>query len=260
MMQKIKKKYLEWFAKKFNIQKLEDWYQISTKDFIKNGGIGILTYYGGSLYLILKKIYPEYDWKPWLLNNTPRSFWNKKDSIPNYIKWLENQLNIKTLDDWYNISSKDISLYFEGSGLLKKYGGLKSFLLHYYPNHKWNLELLENNSRLISKSQYRLTQLIQEIFPNQTIEINYKHPLLFNEENNKGKMELDIYLPSLNLAFEYQGEQHYFYHFLYGSNFKVQKRDENKVEICKKLGITLIHIPYWWDRNILSSKSTIHKI
>jgi hypothetical protein len=36
-------------------------------------------------------------------------------------------------------------------------------------------------------------------------------------------------------------------------------RDNNKIQLCEKLGITLIHIPYWWNRNILSLKATIHK-
>jgi hypothetical protein len=167
------KKYLEWIKIKFNIQKFDDWYKLTAKDIKDNGGAGLLFHYNGSLFQTLKIIYPEYDWKPWLMNNSPKSFWNKSDSITTYIQWLEKQLQIKKLDDWYNVSAKEISKYFQASSLLNKYGGLKSFLLHYYPNYNWNLELLEkNSSRNISKSQYRLFQLLEEIFPNETIEIN----------------------------------------------------------------------------------------
>lgn len=38
-------------------------------------------------------------------------------------------------------------------------------------------------------------------------------------------MEFDLFIPSLNLAFEYQGEQHYFPTGIYGDFEALQKRD-----------------------------------
>lgn len=98
---------------------------------------------------------------------------------------LEKQLGIQTLDDWYNISSKDISLYYQGGRLLNKYGGLKSFLLYYYPSifhiyiknngnldHNWDMKLLDCSlQKKPSKAQIRLSQIIQKIFPDYLIEI-----------------------------------------------------------------------------------------
>ena len=74
----------------------------------------------------------------------------------------------------------------------------------------------------------------------------------------KGLLEIDIFVPSINLGFEYQGEQHYddmpqafghleSYHF----------RDKFKQSLCDQQNISLINIPYWWD---LSSSSIIHSI
>lgn len=61
-------------------------------------------------------------------------------------------------------------------------------------------------------------------------------------------LELDGYNPSLNLAFEYNGKQHY----KYPNNFHKSKedfsaqvrRDKIKHHICKQLEIDLIAIPY----------------
>ena len=53
-------------------------------------------------------------------------------------------------------------------------------------------------------------------------------------------MELDIWLPELNLAFEYQGEQHY-------SDDVISRRDREKRSACKEAGIRLIEVPYTWD-------------
>jgi hypothetical protein len=37
---------------------------------------------------------------------------------------------------------------------------------------------------------------------------NYRHPSLFYRKSGKF-MELDVFVPSLNIAFEYQGLQHF---------------------------------------------------
>ena len=71
---------------------------------------------------------------------------------------------------------------------------------------------------------------------------------LKNRKTNK-RMELDIYCEELNLAIEYNGEQHYKYNKYFHkndvSNFEFQcERDELKKEICFLNYITLITVPY----------------
>lgn len=72
-------------------------------------------------------------------------------------------------------------------------------------------------------------------------------------------MELDIFLPRENLAFEYQGEHHYYDVYAMGSGWNQQERDKEKRMRCKEKGITLIEIPYWWDKQKSSLISTIHQ-
>jgi hypothetical protein len=68
-------------------------------------------------------------------------------------------------------------------------------------------------------------------------------------------MELDIYYPDLSLALEYQGEQHFKDSF---GNLQIQQiRDKEKQEACKKQGITLIPVPFWWDTKEKSLAATI---
>jgi hypothetical protein len=81
----------------------------------------------------------------------------------------------------------------------------------------------------------------------------------------KGRVEFDIFLPSLSLAFEYNGKQHcillitqyllVFGYFIpdnlpsrYNTMDGIQTtRDKQKEIIAKEKGITLIIIPYWWN-------------
>lgn len=70
-------------------------------------------------------------------------------------------------------------------------------------------------------------------------------------------------MPAKSLALEYQGEQHFRDHYIYGSVIEQQKRDKEKREACSQVefqinpsknikeNISLIEIPYWWDRTVL---------
>ncbi len=68
--------------------------------------------------------------------------------------------------------------------------------------------------------------MLQEIFPDQgtylviidstEIKEDFNHPsLLFTNSNRP--MQLDVFLPSLAMAFEYQGAQHFRDLFFFGS-------------------------------------------
>jgi very-short-patch-repair endonuclease len=89
----------------------------------------------------------------------------------------------------------------------------------------------------VSRGAKELLRIVRKIFPNQRI---------ITEHDVGERLRLDIYLPSLRIAFEYDGRQHlqYVEHFhgdLQGfANAK--KRDARKVELCEKQGITLISI------------------
>jgi hypothetical protein len=96
------------------------------------------------------------------------------------------------------------------------------------------------------------------IFTLQEIQENYHHPELQHNESGR-PMELDIFLPKERLAFEYQGEQHYHDIYLLGSAWNQKERDEEKRILCREKKITLIEIPYWWDKQSPSLASTIRK-
>lgn len=70
-------------------------------------------------------------------------------------------------------------------------------------------------------------------------------------------MELDAYIPAHQLAFEYQGEQHYRDIYALGRQWSQRERDNEKRLACEMKGITLVEIPYWWDREKSSLVATI---
>jgi len=64
-------------------------------------------------------------------------------------------------------------------------------------------------------------------------------------------------MPHSKLALEYPGEQHYREIFYFGRHSIQAQRDLQKIAACKRAGITLVHVPHWWNG---SSKSLLNHI
>lgn len=76
-------------------------------------------------------------------------------------------------------------------------------------------------------------------------------------------IEVDIWVPKCRLAIEYQGRQHYSKKAkqrIFEDREEIRKRDTEKKKLCEEHGITLIQIPYWWDKSLLSLQDIIFKV
>jgi hypothetical protein len=135
---------------------------------------------------------------------------------------------------------------------------LKTLLPLAYPESKWNTDkLLEQKSK---GSQRWLKRLLESLFPKTEILEDFNHPKLTYRATSK-PMQLDLYLPELSMAFEYQGIQHYEDFYVFGTLSRVyEERDQEKRRACAKANITLIEIPYWWDNKIESLAATINSV
>ncbi len=98
------KDFLKYLSVKFNIKTPNDWYKISQNDFLKNRGEFYLKKFKCNYKIIIMNNIKN-DWKEWLFNSTLTSkFWDDKENCKKYIYWLEEILNIKSEEDWYNVS------------------------------------------------------------------------------------------------------------------------------------------------------------
>lgn len=85
-----------------------------------------------------------------------------------------------------------------------------------------------------------LYSIIKNIFPDTKI-IRHHRPEWLN------RLELDLFLPDLSLAFEYQGQQHFYPVDAWGGKAKLLQlveRDKFKRTLCQAKNITLIEIDY----------------
>jgi uncharacterized Zn-finger protein len=110
----------------------------------------------------------------------------------------------------------------------------------------------------VSKNQKLVFDFVKENFPFNLVEFDFWHPQLRFKKSNR-KMQLDIFIPHINVAIEYQGEQHFFP--IYGKNKlkNLKKLDKEKRIACQRKNIVLFYIDYTWKqskeivKNILSS-------
>ena len=88
---------------------------------------------------------------------------------------------------------------------------------------------------------------------------HFCHPQhTFNDCKYIGLLKFDLYDENDNIAYEYNGEQHYFPVDFAGKGkewaeqqFKInQTRDDIKINYCKKNNIPLIIVPYWERDNM----------
>ncbi len=104
---------------------------------------------------------------------------------------------------------------------------------------KWYEE--KTTLRQYSKGEQVLYDVIEKLLPSLKIERNQFYSFLDG-------LQLDIYIPELKLAFEYDGQQHYehidFFHNSEDEFIKQQTRDKWKNTLCAKHNITLTRIKY----------------
>jgi hypothetical protein len=124
----------------------------------------------------------------------------------------------------------------------------------------------QNTHKIVTKPipvgtpKHTMKLAVAKLFPNKQILEMYRHPDILYPPPLNQNVELDIYLPDLKLAFEYYGEHHYKGHHIYGPAHVFQARDEEKVELAKAKGVTIVGIPYWWNRSSESLAATISKL
>jgi hypothetical protein len=67
----------------------------------------------------------------------------------------------------------------------------------------------------------------------------------------------DIFVPALRIALEFDGEHHYGDVSGVGQWTEKAASDAQKMAICLREGISLVRVPYWWDRKQSTLKQLV---
>ena len=224
------KQFFDHLFVKFKLKSLDGWLNIKRIKMKKNGGKKLLKRYDNDMKRILFSIYPNYPWTYQIYSPL--------------ISSLIVKYNITQKKDWYRLKYKN---------------NLFSALKLFYPSEKWKKSNFISRSKKIT--QRLLFSFTRMIYPSLLIFENYFHPKLIPKQNTVGKSyELDIFIPALQLALEYQGQQHYddLPSGFGACSIELNKeRDVEKEKLASSLHIKIINIPYWWDLSLSSLLSSI---
>jgi len=169
---------------------------------------------------------------------------------------ISKLLGISKLDDWYRVSHKDLQ-NCRIDTYLKRSGGLTQLLSKVYPQHEWNQDRFCNRPK--KSSQWWLYNTLKAVLPSDiSVVEDYVLPSIAYSKTGC-PMTFDIYVPSFNVIFEYNGYQHYFDHSLFGYAKSHQDRDKERCTACNSNGIYYIEVPYWWRHDKESIIAILHR-
>jgi len=121
--------------KKLELKELDDWYSISANRLTKIGGSSLLRQYPTFMDL-LSSVYPEHSWNPFKRSQVPHNYWKDVNHQRKWIHDLSNHLNITEINQWNQVSAKDVTNFPGGYRMLTIHGGVISMISHFYPDFK----------------------------------------------------------------------------------------------------------------------------
>eukprot|EP01114_Cavostelium_apophysatum_P004593 TRINITY_DN14919_c0_g1_i1.p1 TRINITY_DN14919_c0_g1~~TRINITY_DN14919_c0_g1_i1.p1 ORF type:complete len:186 (+),score=13.10 TRINITY_DN14919_c0_g1_i1:102-659(+) len=129
--------FLESLASRRGFQQWQDWYSISKKDFVENGGKALLEYHNHSPSKAIMYVFPQHDWKVERFAIVPRNHWLSPANRRRFMNHVARRLKIQDMNDWNHVKLKDI-VRLGGSGLLNHFGNSLSSLLNtVFPEYEW---------------------------------------------------------------------------------------------------------------------------
>jgi hypothetical protein len=135
------KRFFQQLEDKLDIRSPEDWYRVTTRQIIQEGGSALIgNYYNWSMLTALKAIYPEHDWK----NDSPDAhkaskFWQNPSHLRALFDDVAKQLKLQSKEGWYPITrAKVVEIRSDAKSALRYYAGSMSDALQAaYPEHEW---------------------------------------------------------------------------------------------------------------------------
>jgi hypothetical protein len=146
----------------------------------------------------LQTVYPEHRWEVWRFRRVSKGFWDNPNNASSFLQSVQDQLGLANLDEWNDVTQKHFQMFKGADALLKRGRSFLDVLKTYYPNHTWE----ENTRTYPSKAQVFMFKMIQELFPQHQVVLDFKREDLVYARTRK-LMPLDVFIPDLNLAFEY---------------------------------------------------------
>ena len=175
---------------RLQLKKVDDWLNVSNRAMMLNGGRKLMQFYANDWMKLLTTLYPQHKWdfNALKLKMDRCSVQSSNEFNKSKLSSLKLKFSIEQKKDWYRLPLK--------VDQINVYRALKLI----YPLERWSMWHFK--SRTKKMSQRRLFIQLQKHFNTSIVFENYRHAKLVFDVI---AMEFDVFIPSHNIAFEYQG-------------------------------------------------------
>lgn len=256
--------FLDSIAREFGVKSPQDWKKVNAKQVAEKGGGTLLQRHNGSLLKTLREVYAgetyqgtPIKWDAFTCRpNLPPGHWGIAGNVKELLDRAKVKFRVSSTKDWYRVSQAQLR-QIQGGGLLRKMRFVDALRLA-YPGEEF--DVAEINKNVKKAAQRQMFMCTQRVFEDAEVTEDYRSEKLTGKEGAwpRRSLELDVYLPELELGIEYNGEHHYHDNPFFGGLELYQRRDNEKRKICQEKGIKLVTIPYWWDNTIQSFVATLY--
>lgn len=241
------RKFISSIALKLGINDndLSAWYKVPfTTLFKEPEGEKNLKKFAYSRFDLLKAVFPDHEWHPWLfkqmisINESPDD-----ESLMRFKEFLESKLGIKDVRDWYAVSRASLG----EAGLPRLFysqADFVNFLKRVYPGESWDVGRLAWTS--LGRSNLRAALAL--IFPHDEIVSARTHFSDQLSETSGYPFDQILVLPKYRLLFEYRSPITYAKEIIEAHEFLEKKASSMIVTLASTSSFSLIPIPFWWPR------------
>lgn len=87
---------------------LSQWYHVEVAALRRYGSSGLLPGRYGSLYALLKGVYPEHDWLPWKFKFVSRTTKRNSEALQRTLRFVEETLSFSNPQEWYLVTESTL--------------------------------------------------------------------------------------------------------------------------------------------------------
>ena len=235
------RKFMDNLSKKYNISEIKDWECINRYVITENGGARLLDIYKGNIKRLLTTLYPTEDWEKYRMNREQRI---NDFSTKEFLLQIQRVFMVQKKSDWYRISFKRI-IKLPGGSIFQSTSNLYLSLCKHHPDQSWDEKLIFSREK--KATQRWLLICFSQLFPQYHLIEEYHLPNIYFRSS--APLDVDLFIPDLNYAIDYHGEQHYDEISGVFSPTEIYiSVDQEKQKICTNAKFSYFIIPFWWDK------------
>lgn len=152
----------KYIKKKYKFKKNTDWYSLNWSILLKEGTHSLVKKYPDGISF-LRKIYPNYEWLPWLFPRITGKIWKNKKFQREYLNWFARIKQIKKPSDWYDIELSEIKK-LHARNLTRFHNTILKIAQFYYPDYNflaWKFKKIERGYFLNKKNVLKYVRWLE---------------------------------------------------------------------------------------------------